>query len=479
MGRIGFAPTFGLAALLTYTGLLSGQDEAWRGLRDSARAAMAAGEFGKAESLWLAAHAEAVKMGMPNPQFIESARELAGLWVLEQRQIEVAAQMLKDIAAVSRQLNRDPDNDLDLRLLEGRMRLSESALAQADTALQSALKLATEAYGADHPRTALVLASIGDLRFQQGSLTAAGESLRQAYGILSETSGPVLPATAETEAQLAMLLTAQGRYPDALEHARKAAAKPDADAPGAQGGILLALGTAQAALGLQSEAARSLEASCAALTRSFGAASPRIIPCMIAMADLTLASGDASRAAEWSEQAIAIAQSNLPEDSLALAAALRTAARVSVRRQQRSVEAEGYLDRATAIAEKHGRDSLLFADLLELRADVRLAAGKADEAETGYQQAEAIRESRLGSGHPDTARGLIDSARVFQQRGQSKVAESLYEKAVRTLETAWGNDSYCLVPTLESYEAFLMLQKREDDARQVRQRLDRLRARRN
>jgi tetratricopeptide (TPR) repeat protein len=479
MGRTGVAPTLGLAVLLTYSALLPGQDGTWQGLRDSARSAVDSGELDRAASLWLAAHGEALKLGMPNPQFIESAEGLLSVWVLGQRQLDTAAQMLKDITGVSRQLNRDPQTDLDLRLLEGRLRLAESALPEAEIALRSALQLATETYGADHVRTATVLSSLGDLQLQQGALSAAGESLRRAHGIFSETSGPLHPAAAGAEARLARLLAAQGRYPEALAHARNAALGANRGDPSEQGDVLLALGTAQAELGLQPEATRSLETSCAALSRYFGTGSPRLVPCMIAMAEATMASGELSRAAEWSEQALTISQTALPPESLLMAGALRAAAKVALLRQQ-PAEADAHLSRAAAIAEKRvGRDGLLFADVLELRGDVRLATGKADDAEASYQAAETIRESRLGPGHPDTARGMTDSARVFQQRGQPKVAESLYEKAVRTLETAWGTDSYCLVPTLESYALFLTQQKRENEARQVQQRIERLRARRN
>jgi tetratricopeptide (TPR) repeat protein len=114
------------------------------------------------------------------------------------------------------------------------------------------------------------------------------------------------------------------------------------------------------------------------------------------------------------------------------------------------------------------------AEILEARGDARLSSD-VDKAENDYRQAMAYRQSKLPESHPDIARSLIDVARVYDQRREPDLAESFYKRAIQTLESAVGNDSFILIPPLQSYETFLRLQKRSEEADGIEDRISRLR----
>jgi tetratricopeptide (TPR) repeat protein len=62
------------------------------------------------------------------------------------------------------------------------------------------------------------------------------------------------------------------------------------------------------------------------------------------------------------------------------------------------------------------------------------------EAERGYREAIGIWEESLGPWHPDLAKGLINFAAFYHERGRETGAEVLYARAAEILEKTFGKD---------------------------------------
>jgi tetratricopeptide (TPR) repeat protein len=76
------------------------------------------------------------------------------------------------------------------------------------------------------------------------------------------------------------------------------------------------------------------------------------------------------------------------------------------------------------------------ASVLNNRAQVYRFTGRYLEAETDYREALDIWEKTVGPSHPDFARGLVNLAAFYHDRGREAGAEQLYLRAMATLETA-------------------------------------------
>src|SRR6185436_9755845 len=63
------------------------------------------------------------------------------------------------------------------------------------------------------------------------------------------------------------------------------------------------------------------------------------------------------------------------------------------------------------------------------------------EAEVYYRRAIEIWEGTLGVAHPDLARGLMNLAAHYHERGRETGAEDLYVRAAGIFEAALGKDA--------------------------------------
>jgi tetratricopeptide (TPR) repeat protein len=481
---------FAFLAVLFSAGSLCAQEQQWRQLRDGGQVAFVNGDFAVAEQQWVAAYNEARTLGVKTEAFTESQRNLAALYSMMWRFDEAGA-MLRDAGAMMKAAGREPSEDWQMLLTAGRLELAESDFTQASPDLASALRMISANFGEDHPQTAEAYLCLGTLEREQEMLNDAAENLHKAAGILSESSGAPSAAAAHARAEWSRLLVAQARYVDAVDQARRAVdLARKADPPSgrvtydkgktyfrsqlgriALGDSLLALGEAYAAQGRLDDASIALEQALATNAEVFGEKHLPDVPCLAALAEVSLRLGNSARASQLAMSAESICKQYATPEWLPMARVFLIAAKLS----KRPEETETLFREAADIATKRaGAHSLLMAEILEARGDARLSSD-VDKAENDYRQAMAYRQSKLPESHPDIARSLIDVARVYDQRREPDLAESFYKRAIQTLESAVGNDSFILIPPLQSYETFLRLQKRSEEADGIEDRISRLR----
>ena len=76
----------------------------------------------------------------------------------------------------------------------------------------------------------------------------------------------------------------------------------------------------------------------------------------------------------------------------------------------------------------------------------------------------AIREETLGKDHPDVAQSLNNLALIYEQLGQTKLAETLYQRARGIVETGLGQDHPDLANILNNLAGLYYLEKRYAEA---------------
>lgn len=108
---------------------------------------------------------------------------------------------------------------------------------------------------------------------------------------------------------------------------------------------------------------------------------------------------------------------------------------------------------AAAIETTEGRDSLEYAEALDLLVEARRRNGIFMDPETRRfgAAAVAIKESRLGSEHPAVARSLTRWASALRDRGDYAEAIEAYERALRIETGSLGPDDARLADTLHAY----------------------------
>lgn len=108
--------------------------------------------------------------------------------------------------------------------------------------------------------------------------------------------------------------------------------------------------------------------------------------------------------------------------------------------QHRYAESKSLITRAEGISKLHN-DELGRATALNNLAAVNRAEKQYAESERLFLEAKRIRESELGTDHPDVALVLSNLANLYQDQKRFKDAEALYRRALTIDEKSFGPDS--------------------------------------
>jgi tetratricopeptide (TPR) repeat protein len=129
------------------------------------------------------------------------------------------------------------------------------------------------------------------------------------------------------------------------------------------------------------------------------------------------------------------------------------------------------LEDALAIRETRlGPDHPDTATSLDALATVLRTQGDLDGARRRYQRALAIREAKLGPDHPDTARSLNNLGRNLRDQGHLDAARRLHERALAIREAQLGADHPATADSLGALALVLRDQGDLDGARRFQQR---------
>ena len=285
-------------------------------------------------------------------------------------------------------------NDLGL-LLE-----AEGELNDAETIYRRSADAHAEAFGKEHPSTAVARANLAGILAMRGEADAATALLERSLTILGAAYGPRHDETARLHNRLGEIYEAQDRLEEAK--AEYLAALKAWDEPSASRGLALAdLGRLA---GVQGN---------------------------LAAAETTL------------REAVGLLQSAQPRLAVELAEAFDSYG--SVLRTLGSLdEAERVLRKALALREgqlgaSHSDVALTLVGL----AGVLHLRGELGSAEPLYRRALGIQEETLGPAHPDVGETLYNMAHLAKALGDSAAARTSFERSAEILSQAYGpNDPF-------------------------------------
>lgn len=307
------------------------------------------------------------------------------------------------VEARSRLLGPDHPETLNSRMGLANVLCRRSRYAEAEAILLDVVATSERVYGALHPDTASALDSLGGLYRDQGRLAEAIETTRRALAVQVAALGPDASEMAVAKNNLAILAVTAGDFATAEEGFRDALRIwNEALEPGHphRGAVLANLAFVLTERGREREALALAQESLAIRAAHFGVES-------------------AEAAMSWRILALV----HLGLDDLAEARqAAETADRLNV----------------AALAADHPRR----ADSLFVRAEVELAAGRAEDAEPLARSALALRAERLGAAAPKTAEARLLLARTLLARDDLGPALGELEQARAEFDSAFEASSW-------------------------------------
>jgi tetratricopeptide (TPR) repeat protein len=190
------------------------------------------------------------------------------------------------------------------------------------------------------------------------------------------------------------------------------------------------LGVALRAQGKTAEARPVMEEATLEIADLAGAESPEALQARTNLAALYWSQGDAARASKLSRTLV-----DLVDDRVAvtLYGNLAAASIGLGELEQAEIDARHGLELARRV---FPAGDVRQAPLLNNLAQVCRFTGRYLEAETLYREAIRIWEEAVGQDHPDLARGLMNLAAFYHERGREAGAEQLYLRAAAILEKA-------------------------------------------
>lgn len=190
------------------------------------------------------------------------------------------------------------------------------------------------------------------------------------------------------------------------------------------------LGVVLRAQGRVAEARPLMEEASTRIAELAGADSSEAVAAWTNLAGLYWSTGELAKAAELSRHLIVVAG----EATAVTLYGNLSAAAIGMGQMEEAVE---YAQQGVDLARRAlpTQDSRRAAVLNNLAQACRFT-GRFQEAEANYREAVAIWESTLGPAHPDLARGLMNLAAFYHDRGREAGAEQLYLRAAAVLEKA-------------------------------------------
>ena len=170
------------------------------------------------------------------------------------------------------------------------------------------------------------------------------------------------------------------------------------------------------------------------------------------------------RAAQLTEQTIALAKAEYGEDHVSYGVALSWMGLIQRELGQLS-EAQQLVEKALGILEKAlGAEHVEVGSALSNLGGIYQQTGRFAEAEAFYRRDLAIVEKALGPHHTDVGRSLQNFAALYAEQGRNAEAAQLYQRALSVLETALGGDEPSVAEILVSLGNLHLQQFRDDKA---------------
>jgi CHAT domain-containing protein/tetratricopeptide (TPR) repeat protein len=289
---------------------------------------------------------------------------------------------------------------LDL-LVETLRRGGRGGRPEAREACDRALQIKASLIGKSSPEYAASLYQLGFLLYVNGDYNQARPSLEQALRIRETTLGRDHRDVAESLIPLAGLES---------DHGDNALA--------------------------ESLFTRALDIR----TREFGPESPEVGECLTALATLHFRTGDFAEAAQTYEQALPVLERSLGPTHPKVATCLNNLGALLGEMGDYATSLACYRRALKIRIGALGRDHELVATTLANIGKELAATGKVADAAISYRGALAIQESRFGSGSPEVGRNLTRLGLLDLQVGSQERARKSLSRAVSILEISGEED---------------------------------------
>lgn len=319
--------------------------------------------------------------------------------------------------------------------------------AEAESLYRRALAIAEEAYGPEHPATAMALNNIGVFYREQSRPEEAEPPMRRALRIRERTDGSGSPLAAQSLCSLGMIAADRGEMSIAeslvrgsLERRRAALANghPDlAESSSQLARLVLVLGgrdKAHEALALASESLESYKAA-------FGPSHPWTLLVMHTKGDALFALGRHTESEQVHRDLIATLEALPEQQTDALAESLREFGQhlVEAGRARQAIE---LCRRAIALRRQlHGQDDSHVIAMRGVLAEALYADAKSDHAVSEGRAILAWMQENPETKQLDAAAGRHALAKYLLAVGEMEEARGLLREAVVMFEQATGQGS--------------------------------------
>ena len=201
--------------------------------------------------------------------------------------------------------------------------------------------------------------------------------------------------------------------------------------------LLTAMGGAYSGLGLY-EPAKQLLARAQGDQDAVGVPPESRVRTLIALGSVLDDTDELNEAKTLLQRALAIAQAQLPPDSLLISDARDALADVLMRLEQYG-DAQRISQAALAVDRKRGPDDIdTLSQTLDTLAQVYYAEGRLSDAEAPMREALALREKHLGTRHTLTAQSMSNLAAVLFQDGRYAEAAAQWQEAMPVYRDVFG-----------------------------------------
>jgi CHAT domain-containing protein/Tfp pilus assembly protein PilF len=484
-----------------------------QGLLDSLASLLKEGRYAAAESIGIAALAEAEASGEPESRAMAKSIEsvVTALW----RGGKAAEPRTRGLAERNVELKKrvfGPEDDEVAAALTDLANVHQAAgdFTRSRRLFEEALAVRENALGPDHVKVTYTLVNLGAILYMTGDLAGARLLFERAAKIQEAGLGPESPNFAGTLCNLANLYADLGRFADAkANYVRGIGILEKAYGPDHPrfAGMLENLASLYHELGDYGEARAIDRRTASILEKTLGPDHPETARSLERLATDDLAVGDYAAARPRFERALAIKEKALGPDHrdvsetlghLAILfrevgdySAARPLAERSLSIRERALGADNVdvarglddlasilvavgdipgaralTERALAVLERvTGAETYEVGREVNNLGDLSRKAGDADAARAHFERALAIWEKALGPDHPLVAVALDNLADVRRDAGDFSEARLLYERAIAIRERTFGTESPLVARTLGDLAILLA---RSGDARGAR-----------
>jgi CHAT domain-containing protein/Tfp pilus assembly protein PilF len=353
-------------------------------------------------------------------------------------------------------------------LVEASIRNGRGADAETRTLAEELVRRRELDAVGDGLSLATAVRNLGDLHFQAGQYPRAAVELQRAVRI-RETAAPDDPSLADNLDRLAVALSQIGRHDDALAASNRALVIREKTSEPERGNVALARTLEARSLVWQRRGeyvrARPDAERALAIRQDANPNHPDVAATLTRLGYQLLSEGDHSRAQQFLERAVAVAEAALRTGHPDIASFLRILA-IPVQSLGDLARARALQERALAIAEGSlGRDHPLVADCLNDLAGTLFLQAEYTAARPLFERAISTYERTLGADYPGIATPAHNSAILNARLGDFTRARAFHQRALASWQRVVGSEHPIFAWALTDFGQTLAEQGLDAEAR--------------